>query len=59
MEQAFSADFSGVRIHKDQNADMLNKSLQAEAFTRGQDIFFSSGTYDTESASGQKLRLMS
>jgi hypothetical protein len=55
MEQAFGTDFSGVRVHTDESADTLNQSLQAEAFTRGQDIFFKSGAYNPESTKGQKL----
>jgi hypothetical protein len=55
MEQGFGADFSGVRVHTDSRADGLNQSLQARAFTTGQDIFFKSSEYDPRSSSGQQL----
>jgi hypothetical protein len=55
MEQAFGADFSGVRVHTDKGADALNRSLQAKAFTTGNDIFFRSGTYQPGNPSGQRL----
>ncbi|MCB8991637.1 MAG: DUF4157 domain-containing protein [Ardenticatenaceae bacterium] len=55
MGQAFNADFSGVNVHTDGRADMLNRSLQANAFTTGKDIFFRSGQYDPNSSSGQEL----
>jgi hypothetical protein len=55
MEQAFGADFQGVRVHTDANADTLSQSLQARAFTTGQDIFFKSGEYNPASSSGKQL----
>jgi hypothetical protein len=55
MEQAFGADFSGVRLHTDAQADRLNRSLQAKAFTTGQDIFFKQGAYNPDSSGGQQL----
>ncbi len=55
MEQAFGANFSGVRIHTDRQADGLNQSLQAKAFTTGQDIYFKQGEFKPGSHDGQKL----
>jgi hypothetical protein len=55
MEQAFRADFSGVRVHNDSEAHALNRELSARAFTTGQDIFFREGEYSPGSNSGQKL----
>ncbi len=55
MEQAFGADFSGVRVHTDTHSDMLNHSLQARAFTTGKDIFFKQGEYNPGSSAGQEL----
>jgi hypothetical protein len=55
MEQAFDADFSGVRVHADARADQLNRSIQAKAFTTGQDVFFRQGAYDPGSRDGQEL----
>jgi hypothetical protein len=55
MEQAFEADFSQVRIHTDAQSDQLNRSIQARAFTTGQDIFFRKGEYNLNSMAGQEL----
>ena len=55
MEQAFGTDFSAVRIHSDNHADSLNRSLQARAFTTGQDMFFRNGAYQPASYEGRKL----
>jgi hypothetical protein len=55
MESALGADFSGVRIHADAQADSLNCSLQARAFTTGRDIFFRQGAYNPGSSSGREL----
>jgi ribosomal protein S18 acetylase RimI-like enzyme len=55
MEHSFSADFSAVRIHADGEADVLNRKVQAKAFTTGRDIFFSKGQYAPSSRSGQEL----
>ncbi|MCA9934148.1 MAG: DUF4157 domain-containing protein, partial [Anaerolineales bacterium] len=55
MGQAFNADFSGVNIHTDSQADHLNQSLYSRAFTTGQDIFFRQGEYNPDSSSGQEL----
>jgi hypothetical protein len=55
MEQALGADFSAVRIHTGAGAHSLNRSLQARAFTIGQDIFFGRGEYNPASASGQEI----
>jgi Domain of unknown function (DUF4157) len=55
MEQTFGADFSRVRIHADAQADRLNRSIQARAFTTGQDVFFRQGAYQPGSRGGQEL----
>jgi hypothetical protein len=55
MGQAMGADFSGVKVHTDSQSDQLNKSIQAKAFTTGQDVFFRQGTYDPSSRGGQEL----
>jgi Domain of unknown function (DUF4157) len=43
MEPRFGADFSGVRIHTGPAAAQINESLNAQAFTVQQDIFFGAG----------------
>ncbi len=55
MEQGFGADFGGVRVHTGQQADTLNRKLNARAFTTGRDIFFRQGEYAPASSSGQRL----
>ncbi|RCJ38508.1 hypothetical protein A6769_08870 [Nostoc punctiforme NIES-2108] len=55
MEQAFGTDFSNVKIHTDSRSDQLNQSIQARAFTTGQDIFFRQGEYAPESHGGKEL----
>ncbi|MEA5487729.1 MULTISPECIES: DUF4157 domain-containing protein [Pseudanabaena] len=55
MGQAMGADFSGVKVHTDSQSDQLNKSIQAKAFTTGQDVFFRQGAYDPSSQGGQEL----
>lgn len=55
MEQVFGADFSGVRVHTDGRSDRLNRSIQARAFTTGQDVFFRQGEYNPANRSGKEL----
>jgi len=55
MEGALGADFSGVRVHADAQSDSLNLSLNARAFTTGQDIFFRQGAYEPGSSTGREL----
>jgi hypothetical protein len=55
MESSFNADFSGVRVHSDANADALNQSLSARAFTTGKDVFFKQGEYNPGSSAGREL----
>ncbi|WP_218081051.1 eCIS core domain-containing protein [Anthocerotibacter panamensis] len=55
MGQAMGADFSGVKVHTDAQSDQLNQSIQARAFTTGQDVFFRQGEYDPGSRGGQEL----
>ncbi|MGR3279106.1 eCIS core domain-containing protein [Acaryochloris marina NIES-2412] len=55
MGQAMGADFCGVRVHTDAKSDQLNQSIQARAFTTGQDVFFQSGAYQPGNREGQEL----
>jgi hypothetical protein len=55
MGQAMGADFSRVKVHTDARSDQLNRSIQAKAFTTGQDVFFRQGAYQPSSRSGQEL----
>ncbi len=55
MGKAFNADFGGVRVHTDGQADALNRSLNAKAFTTGKDVFFRQGEYNPGSSAGKQL----
>ncbi|BAZ30190.1 hypothetical protein NIES4074_26460 [Cylindrospermum sp. NIES-4074] len=55
IEPAMGADFSGVRVHTDSRADQMSQSIQAKAFTTGQDVFFRQGAYEPGSRGGQEL----
>ena len=54
-EAGFGADFSGVRVHTDPDADRLARSVSARAVTTGDDIFFGRGRYQPEARSGREL----
>ncbi len=55
MEQAFGTDFSGVKVHTDTQSHQLNQSINAQAFTTGQNIFFRQDVYSPNSREGQEL----
>lgn len=55
LEQGLGTDLSAVRIHTDTQADYLARSVNAVAFTTGQDIFFSSGSYNPTTSEGMHL----
>ncbi len=45
FEPRFGRDFSNVRLHTDSEANQSAKSINAKAFTKGNDIVFASGQY--------------
>lgn len=55
MEGAFGTDFSGVKVHTGPEAVSMSRSLGAQAFTYGSDIYFNSGKYDPSTSQGQHL----
>jgi hypothetical protein len=55
MGAFLGADISQVRVHADADAAELSRSIGAEAFTTGKDIYFGAGTYDPSSKKGQHL----
>jgi Domain of unknown function (DUF4157) len=55
MGRALGADLSSVRVHTNPQADTLNRSLGAQAFTFGSDVYFSNRSYDPYSTVGKKL----
>lgn len=48
-------DLSDVRVHTDDTADQLNRSVSARAFATGTDVYFAKGEYNPGSAAGDKL----
>lgn len=55
FEPRFGVDFGNVRIHADHSASESSRSVNALAYTVGQDIVFRSGHYAPSSHSGQRL----
>ena len=55
MNSSFGTDFSGVKIHQDNEAHTLNQELHAQAFTHGNDIYFNKGKYDPANNEGKFL----
>lgn len=55
MEPRFDRDLSQVRVHTDSRAAGAAKQLNAQAFTRGQDVYFGEGRYQPASPTGQRL----
>ncbi|MCR8557640.1 DUF4157 domain-containing protein [Mucilaginibacter sp. BJC16-A38] len=55
FEPRFGHDFSNVKIHTDSVAAKSAQSINALAYTTGNNIIFNSGQYSPESDSGKKL----
>jgi hypothetical protein len=55
MESRLGADFSDVRVHTDGKATESARSVQAYAYTVGNDVVFQSDKYAPDSDSGQKM----
>ncbi|MBB6127734.1 eCIS core domain-containing protein [Mucilaginibacter lappiensis] len=55
FEPRFGHDFSNVRIHTGSVAAKSAQSINALAYTTGNNIVFNSGQYSTESDSGKRL----
>ncbi|MDH3974165.1 MAG: DUF4157 domain-containing protein [Deltaproteobacteria bacterium] len=55
FEPRFGTDFSGVRVHADNSAAKLSKSINARAFTLGRNIVFGAGQYKPYSGEGKRL----
>lgn len=53
MEARLGADFSDVRVHTDATAAASAKSVQARAYTVGDDIVFDSGQYAPDTDHGR------
>ncbi|MDB5133749.1 MAG: hypothetical protein JWP37_352 [Mucilaginibacter sp.] len=55
FEPRFRHDFSNVRIHNDMVAAKSAQSINALAYTTGNNIVFNNGQYSPDSESGKKL----
>jgi hypothetical protein len=55
FEPRFGHDFSGVRLHTGEQAAKSARSVNARAFTVGQDVAFGAGQYSPETNSGKRL----
>ena len=55
FEPKFGMEFSKIRIHTDSNAAQMAASIQAKAFTVGNDIGFGQGEYLPGTDSGRRL----
>ena len=55
MNSAFGQDFGGVGIHTDAASADACRTMGAQAFTVGSDVYFDQGKFDPGSHSGQEL----
>jgi len=55
FEPRFGYDFSNVKIHTDSEAAKSTQSINALAYTTGNNIVFNEGQYNPSTASGKKL----
>lgn len=55
MEPRFGADFSNVRVHTGEKSARLNRQVSAQAFTVGNQIFFSRNQFRPDTPAGQEL----
>jgi hypothetical protein len=55
LEQHFGANLGDVRVHDGDDAAALNREVEAEAFTVGNDVFFAEGKYAPHSVEGRAL----
>ena len=55
MESSFGHDFSGVRIHSDDNAARSAQSIDAGAYTVGRHVVFGDGQYAPGTVTGKRL----
>jgi hypothetical protein len=55
MEAKLGHDFSDVKIHTDSGAAKAATSVQAKAFTTGNEIVFNSGNYQPDTSEGKHM----
>lgn len=55
LEPRFDYNFGNVRVHTDTRAADAARSISAQAFTVGANVYFGSGSYNPASVSGRRL----
>lgn len=55
MEPRFGSDFGDVRVHTGPEAAGMNRALNAQAFTHGNNIYFGAGKYRPNTSAGKSL----
>ncbi len=55
MGQELRIDTSALRVHADPDAGLIARSVQSDAFTYGNDIYFAPGSYQPASGAGQRV----
>ncbi|MCL6258865.1 DUF4157 domain-containing protein [Aquiflexum sp. TKW24L] len=55
MESAFGSDFSGIKIHSDEQSSRLGREINAKAFTVGSDIYFQKKYFNPKDGVGKRL----
>ncbi len=55
MEPRFGQDFGGVRVHTGADADTAARSINARAFTSGNNVVFGAGEYSPATDAGRRL----
>ena len=55
MSKKTGSSFKDVRVHNGKEAHLMNKEINAKAFTYGNDIYFKEGHFQPDSKEGQRL----
>ena len=55
LGEHFGMSLDAIRVHSDPKAGALAQSMQASAFTHGNDIYFAPGAYKPSSNDGQRM----
>jgi hypothetical protein len=55
FEPRFGRDFSDVRVHTDQSAQLSARTINADAYTVENDIVFGQGRFDSNATAGRRL----
>lgn len=55
FEPRFGVDFSNVRLHDDRKSSNIAQSINARAFTVGNDVAFGAGEYSRDTSKGKRI----